>query len=372
MLFRSSLLCFLGTLCLQTLPLYGAVDTVAVLPFFNESKDPNLNWIGESVAETLRESLSAAGVLALSREERVEVYQRLSVRSGATLTRATVLRIGQSLDAGQVLFGRLEFTPPPAGDSTSRGTLKLTANPMDLKRLKEGPALLESGRLEDLSLMESRLAWQVIKYFQPRSAPSEADYIRNRPPVRIEAVESYIRGLLVGSPEQQQKLFQQSARLDARYSEPAFQLGRMSFNKKDYKGAGVWLDKVAANDSHYHEARFLFGLCQYYMGDFDGAASTLQQVAAQVPLNEVFNDLGAAQSRKNRPEAIENFRKAHEGDETDADYWFNLGYVLWKNGRATDAVQDFKAVLTAHRRMRKPRPCSSDVKRAIFPDRARR
>ena len=34
-------------------------DTVLVLPFFNLSNSPNLDWIGESFAETIRESLSA-------------------------------------------------------------------------------------------------------------------------------------------------------------------------------------------------------------------------------------------------------------------------------------------------------------------------
>lgn len=345
MWFRSLLLCSLFTLCVSVRNASAATETVAVLPFFNNSKDANLDWVGESVAETLREALSASGVLALSRDERVEVYHRLSVRSGATLTRATVLRIGQSLDAGEVLFGQFDYTPAPAGSNDSRGTLRLTASAIDLKRFHEGPQLIEAGRMEDLSLLESRLAWQAIKHFQPRTAPAQDDYLRNRPPVRIEAVESYVRGLLAGSPDQQQKLFQQSAKLDARYSEPAFQLGRMTFDKKDYRTASVWLDKVASTDSHYHEARFLYGLCQYYAGDFDAAAQTLQQVAAQVPLNEVFNDLAAAQSRKNRPGAIENFRKALEGDETDPDYWFNMGYVLWKNGRAADAARDFQAVL---------------------------
>ncbi len=333
------------TLCLLSTPVFGAADTVAVLPFFNNSQKPNLIWVGESVAETLRESLAGAGVLALSREDRVEVYERLSVRPGVALTRATVLRIGESLDAAQVVFGEFELVAPPAGNMTGRGQLKLTANVLDRKRLREGPVFTEAGALEELSLLESRLAWQCLHFFQPKSFPSEADYLQNRPPVRIDAVEGYIRGLLSSSPEQQVKLFVQSAKLDPRYSEPNFQLGRMAFAKREYRVAQAWLEKVAESDSHYHESRFLLGLCQYYEGDFDGAARSLQLVASKVPLNEVFNNLGAAQCRRNRPEAVENFRKALEGDESDPDYWFNVGYALWKSGKPLEAVRDFEAVL---------------------------
>jgi Flp pilus assembly protein TadD len=71
----------------------------------------------------------------------------------------------------------------------------------------------------------------------------------------------------------------------------------------------------------------------------------LQAVAAEVPLNEVFNDLGAAQLRTNRPEAIENFKKALEGDQADPDYWFNLGYAQWKAGQVADAAKSFREVL---------------------------
>jgi tetratricopeptide (TPR) repeat protein len=342
---RSFLLLLCFTLCLIPGQVFAAADTVAVLPFFNNAQKPNLDWVGESVAETLREALAGAGVLALSREDRVEVYTRLSVRSGVPLTHATVLRIGESLDAAQVVFGGFELAPPPAGSSTSRGQLKLTASVLDRKRLHEGPVFTESGPLEDLSLLESRLAWQCLQYFQPRSVSSEASYLQDRPPVRIDAVEGYVRGLLSLSPEQQVKLFVQAAKLDPRYSEPNFQLGRMAFGKKEYRVAQAWLEKVAATDSHYHESRFLLGLCQYYQGEFDAAAQSLQQVAAQVPLNEVFNDLGAAQCRKNKPEAVENFRKALEGDESDPDYWFNVGYALWKAGKTSEAAPNFQSVL---------------------------
>jgi Flp pilus assembly protein TadD len=69
-------------------------------------------------------------------------------------------------------------------------------------------------------------------------------------------------------------------------------------------------------------------------------------VAASVPLNEVYNDLGAAQSRGSRyAPAAENFRKAVEGDSSDPDYHFNLGYALWKSGQFAAAADSFRAVL---------------------------
>jgi Flp pilus assembly protein TadD len=62
-------------------------------------------------------------------------------------------------------------------------------------------------------------------------------------------------------------------------------------------------------------------------------------------LNEVFNNLGAAQMRRNSSEALDNFLKALEGDESDPDYHFNAGYALWKNGSFEVAAERFRAVL---------------------------
>jgi tetratricopeptide (TPR) repeat protein len=64
-----------------------------------------------------------------------------------------------------------------------------------------------------------------------------------------------------------------------------------------------------------------------------------------VPLNEVYNNLGAAESRTNLTDALANFRKALEGDETDPAYRFNVGYALWKSGDFEAAAQHFRGVL---------------------------
>ena len=64
-------------------------ETVLVLPFSNQSNSANnstnVDWIGESISEAVRESLVSEGVLALEREDRLEAFRRLSLRSNACL-----------------------------------------------------------------------------------------------------------------------------------------------------------------------------------------------------------------------------------------------------------------------------------------------
>jgi tetratricopeptide (TPR) repeat protein len=327
--------------------LASAADTIAVLPLFNvdERASPNLDWIGESVSETIDEGLSTSGLLVLPREDREEVYRRLSLRTGVVLTKASVLKIGETLDAGQIVFGELRVDGADTGATSLKSNLRLVVRVIDLKKFQQGAEFVQTGTLETLSRMETKLAWMLLRQLVPESAPSEETFFHDRAPVRVDAMESYVRGLMASSEEQKLKLFTQAAHLDEHFSQPNFQLGRTLFAKKDYKTAGQWLAKVTKGDSHFLEAAFLRGICKYRDGDFDGAIDQFKMVSDEIPLNEVYNDLGVALSRKNDPAAADNFKKALDGDEGDPDYWFNLGYALWKQGRFELAAANFRAVL---------------------------
>ena len=324
-----------------------AADTIAVLPLFNmdERNSPNLDWIGESVSETINEALSTSGLLVLPREDREEVYRRLSLRTGVVLTKASVLKIGETLDAGQVVFGELKVDGAETGATTLKSNLRLTVRIIDLKKFHQGAEFTQTGSLENLSRMQTKLAWMLLRQLASESAPSEDAFLNDRAPVRVDAMESYVRGLMASSEDQKLKLFTQAAHLDEHFSQPNFQLGRTLFGKKDYKTAGQWLTKVSKGDSHFLEAAYLRGICKYHEGDFDGAIDQFRMVSNEIPLNEVYNNLGAALSRKNDPASADNFKKALDGDEGDPDYWFNLGYSLWKQGRFELAAANFRAVL---------------------------
>jgi len=319
---------------------WGALhaETLLPLPFFNHAGSDNMAWIGESIAETLRDAITPEGVLVLDRADRLEGYRRMSLRSGAELTHASILKIGESLDASQVVYGWY--------DLPAKGTLRITARILDLKQTAQGPEFGETGPLDDLAILEYRLSWDVLQQLHWKALPPLDQFLQARPPVRLDAVESYIRGLLAAAPDQRHLFFTRSARLDPNYSQPCFQLGKIFWDRKDYKIAAGWLERVSHSDLHYLESQFFLGLCRYNMANFNGAEECFRTVAAAVPLNEVFNDLGAAQSRRNQAgAALSNFRKALEGDTNDPDYQFNVGYCLWRSQQFEGAAESFRAAV---------------------------
>lgn len=324
----------------------AAAETVAVLPFVNKSAHaPNLDWVGESVAETVREALAMTGLATLTRDEIVEASRRLSLRPGIPLTEASIMKIGEALDAEHIVYGAFEFTPASSG-SVTKGSLHLAGRILDRRHMRASKEFTETGALEDLATLEAHLAWKALTLVAPDMAPAESEFKSLRPPVRIDAEENYIRGILARTPEQKEKYFSQAVRLDPTLVHAYYQLGQLHYRRKEYRLAVQALEKVGLGDVHSHEASFLLGLARFQSGDYKGAIQTFQMIAAAVPLSEVFNNLGAAECRANLlPAAIDDFKKALSGDANDPAYRFNLAYAQWKKGDFAAATESLRSIL---------------------------
>jgi tetratricopeptide (TPR) repeat protein len=332
-------------LALAGLP--AGADTAAVLPFWHlaTASQSKLDWIGESIADTLRESLGSRGMLTLERADIGEAYERLGLHQRVPLSEASVMKLGEALDAEQVIYGSFEFQPDPAPAAGVRGSVKISARIVDRRKLRIGPEFVETGALEDLATLEAHLAWRALALVAPNLAPPESEFRSVRTPIRLDAEENYVRGLLARDPVRKESFFMQAARLDARFAHPCYQLGVIHYQRKEYKLAAEWLQKVGSDDIHYRAAGFLLGLALFQSGDFAGAQKEFQMIATTVPLSEVYNNLGAAESRRNLPQAIDDFRKAVDGDARDIVYQFNLGFALWKKGDFALAADNLRSVV---------------------------
>jgi tetratricopeptide (TPR) repeat protein len=315
-----------------------------VLRFHNSSDFPDLNWVGESVSEVLSSEIAGTSLIVIDRGTRSEAMKRLSLRAEADFTKATIIRLGQSLDADFVIYGSYTAKPDPAASNELRNSLlEITGRLIDLRHLHDGPEVSEAGKLADLARLEEHLSWANIKFLDPGSDPKIEDFLTPRKMIRVDAQESYVRGLLSANIDQRQKWFMQAVNVDAGFISPSFELGKLLLDKKDYRGAILALQRVPAVDRRYAEARFRMGLCAYSSNDFKAAAGYFREVAKTVPLNEVYNNLGAAEAALNQTAAVDDFRRAYEGDPNDPMYAFNLGLALLRQNSFDEATKQLNA-----------------------------
>lgn len=315
-------------------------ETTLILPFFNLSKSKNIDWIGESISETLLETLASEGLEVIRNEQREQALREAGVRRYVLLTQATVAELAAAVSAEVAVTGDFDV----AGSGAS-ARLRLNARIMDVRNVRKGKELAVTGTLEQLSLLQTSLAWLVLRALHPSSGPSEEVFQRSHPPIRLDALESYVRGLRAGSADEKLKLYAAAARLEPGFGLAQFQLGLALYQRRDYRSAAEAFSRVPGDSVRGREALFQLGLARFHQGEFNPAATAWRSLLEQVPTAEVYCNLGAALSRAGEAEALAMFEKAVEADPADADYRFNLGYAQWRAGAFEQAAASLRASL---------------------------
>jgi tetratricopeptide (TPR) repeat protein len=330
-----------GALC----ALHVKADSVlagsaAVLPFTNVSTvaTPGGEWIGESIAEALRETLIGKGSPVIARADVMAAYADLRLRPTAELTQASVLKLGQALNADDVVYGTFRVDP-------TAGSISIQAVVSDRAKARLSPAIDEAGPLAELDRLEAHLNWRALSIIAPALAPPETEFRTLRPVVRLAAEEAFIRGWIAAAPEQRESFYQKATAADARFSRPVLELGKIELGRKNYKAAADWLLKVSATDTHYPEATFYLGVAKFRQNDFAAAQAAFERIVETLPAAEVFNNLGVAESRRGSLHALSSFREALDINPTHPDYHFNMGFMLFKTGQFEAAADRFRAVL---------------------------
>src|SRR3954471_19922159 len=314
--------------------------TVLVLPFENASNAPGLQWISEAFPEVIGQRLATPSLYVINRDDRIYAFDRLSIPTNVHPSRATMYRIAEQMDADYMVMGEYTF------DGQS---FRASAQVLDMKNLKLSKDQLASGPLVSLMDIEREIAWQVLHVIQPQVRVSRQEFLRETTPIRLDAFENYIRGVLATARPEKTRYFKEAIRLNPQYAAAMLQLARTYFAGRDYEQAATWFAKVPTTDPAAGEASFMLGLSNYYAGQFDKAEQAFRATEARLPLTEVYNNLGVVSSRRGRrTRAVEYFQKAVQADPTDPDYRFNLAVALYRNGEAASASRQLREV-TARR-----------------------
>jgi tetratricopeptide (TPR) repeat protein len=313
-------------------------NTVVVMPFENATGAPGLEWISEAFPETLATRLSSPGVFVHSREDRLRAYDRAGIPADLHATRATTYRLMEQLDVDYVVVGRYNF---------DGRTFTATAQWLDMQHKKLLPECHESGPLTDLINIQTALSWDLLQTLRPGIAASKSLFMSGAAPVRLDAFENYVKGILAGTSGEKTSHFREATRLHPTYDYAWLQLGKAYFEQRNFDPAVEALGRVSETSPAAREANFYLGLGAYRVGDFSRAQSAFAFVAARLPLTEVENNLGVAIARVgDQTAAVEKFRKATELDPNDADYHFNLGVSLDRLGDVEGAVRQLQQCLT--------------------------
>jgi tetratricopeptide (TPR) repeat protein len=307
------------------------------MPFENGSGAPGLEWIAEAIPAVLSQRLNSPTIFVLSREDRLRAYDRAGIPAQVHPSRATIYRIAEQMDVDYVILGRYNFD----------GRVFTTqAQVLDMRSPKLLPEVVESGTLPELINVQTALAWDVLRSLHPGFATSKQAFVNAATPIRLDAFENYIRGILAASTPDKVSHLREAVRLNPSFADAWLELGKTYYSERQYDAAVAAFGQVPPADPAARQANFYLGLSAFYLGDFAKAESAFSFVAARLPLSEIFNNLGVVGARRGKKNAAEFFQKAAQEDPNDADYHFNLAIALYKSGDQAGAVRELNRCIS--------------------------
>jgi tetratricopeptide (TPR) repeat protein len=301
-----------------------------VLPFENHTGQPSLDWISQAFPEIFNRRLASAGFLPISRTDLLYALNHLGLPESFQPSRASAIRLAQTLDADYVVFGSYTATGT---------TLNTTAQVLDVTGLKLGAQL--NNQAESTHLLETLngLAWQVTRQLDPTYAVAEQTFIAADSDLRLDAFENYVRGLTEDSNEERIRHLREAVRLSPHLYPAWLALGKAYFANQNYEQAASTLGHLTKDDPNALEADFYRGLSFFYTGKYLDAEDAFAFDSTRLPLPEVVNNQGVAAARRGK-DAGALFLQAITADPNDADYHFNLAIALRRRGDIAGAVRE--------------------------------
>jgi tetratricopeptide (TPR) repeat protein len=290
-------------------------ERILVIPFENPAREARIYWVSEASAVMLADDLNALGRHAHTREERLDAFERLQVPPVATLSHATVIRLGQVVGATHVVTGSFRLTG---------GMISVRARSIRLDKGQMEHEFVEAGPLADL--------FGIFERVSRRLAGSGAT---GAPPPRpaLPVFESYIKGLVATSTPAKVGYLEAAIKLDSGFDRARLALWTVHYDEGNGQAALVAAAAVPETSPVYARARFCVALSLLQLKRLDDAFATLRALADRTPTATLMNNIGVIQLRRpatpQTGRATFYFNQALKLDADDPDYYFNLGYAYW-------------------------------------------
>lgn len=182
-----------------------------VMPFENLSSEPSLNWLGEAIAISVAERLELLGMRTVTRRERLDALEDLSLPPGTPLSLATTFRIAESVRARRLVVGSFTFE--------QANGVEVAARLIELETMKPIWEGRRPGRLAGIFSLSDPLVLAAAANDENRvsaAAPGELEAVSDPP---LPLYEIIVRATFERTPEERIAALEKGLELNSR-SEP--------------------------------------------------------------------------------------------------------------------------------------------------------
>ena len=167
-----------------------------MLPFDNRTGQPSLEWIREAAAEVLSSRFASAGFEPMSRADRMYALDHLGLPQGFHPSRASSLKLAQTLDADSIVVG--SYRPTAAA-------IVAEAQVVDVPHLRMSQPVTARGEMQRYDRGLRFAGMEADQAAGPRLQRGGRDVCRRQETAcALNAFEQYIRGIT--EPDQAERV----------------------------------------------------------------------------------------------------------------------------------------------------------------------
>ena len=286
-------------------------------------------WIGAAVAETLPRALQRAGVPAVPDADRERAQEALGVPA-ATATRATGIRVAESLGASRLVVGSWDL---------QGNDLLLSLRLIDARRGTLSAPLEARGPLAALGRLVHSLAWDVALAGPRAPTGAREGLLRQADAVPFEALRALGEGLAAHGTAARVAGLRRAVALHPAYDDAVLALGRLLVDAGRFEEAREVVGRLGVDSPFARDARFLDGVALLGLGRSREADVLYAALGTERATAGALGNRGVARLRAGPAGgASALLRQAVEAAPASVDLPFNLGWALLVEGEPDAAA----------------------------------
>jgi serine/threonine-protein kinase len=321
-----------------------AIESIAVLPFDNQNRDPNTEYLSDGVTESIINSLTQLPNLKVIARSSVFRYKEKEKEIDP-------LKAGRELGVRAVLTGRIM----QRGDNLTIGT-----ELMDVRDNKQLWGEQYSVKVTDLLSVQREIATKITSNLRLKLSGAEQQQLAKRYTDNVEAYQFYLKGRYEWSKFSQEgvrnsiEYYNQALAIDPNYAlayvwlSHAYNVLGVSYlpPKEMYPKMNAYVAKALAIDETLGQAHAAMGTYKtFYEWDWTGAEREFKRALALSPNDAQTHNVYAlyleAMGRLDEAKG----KRAQELDPFSALIRSDLGRALDQAGQYDEAIEQEKKAL---------------------------
>jgi tetratricopeptide (TPR) repeat protein len=318
-------------------------SSVAVMTFANITREPDDDWIGTGIAETVSSDLkNIEGLTVIGRARVFDALRNLS--SSTRLDDALAIDIGRRLGATWVVVGGFQRL----GDM-----VRITANFVDIGTGEVRNTVKVDGRIGDIFELQDKIVYELSRGLNLALRGSEIAGIERQETKSVAAYESYARGMLNlrlatrDSMERAIGAFEDATRQDPEYARAwaalggAYNLKGSFMSMKELVNKAIEIEQRALTlNPDLAEAHTWLGASLLNHGRIDEAIASMKEAVRLDPEDgQAYQGLARAYwvGKGDFAAAIPMFQRSIELNPEAGYSYLQLGLLLAWEGRYDEA-----------------------------------